>query len=44
MNVKCTRGDVNNSSAEYIRNETYFNSYDNNHIEDLELYNIHYNS
>ena len=44
MRIKATRGDVHSNDTEYVRNESYFYSFDSvsNDIVDLELSNIHY--
>lgn len=44
MNIKATRGDVNNVSGEKVRNEKYFTEFDNssNDIDDFELYEKYY--
>ena len=40
MDVKATRGDACNMSTNNIRDKTYFDSYDFNDIDDLELCNL----
>jgi hypothetical protein len=40
MKVKATRGDINSSKSENVRNIEYFKEYDLNDIEDNELSNI----
>ena len=40
MKVKATRGDINSSKSENVRNIEYFKEYDINDIEDNELSNI----
>lgn len=40
MKVKATRGDINAAKNENVRDKKYFDEYDFNDIEDLELSNI----
>jgi hypothetical protein len=40
MDVKATRGDACNMSTNNIRDKTYFDSYNFNDIDDLELCNL----
>jgi hypothetical protein len=40
MSVKATRGDINAAKNENVRNNAYFQEYNFNDIEDLELSNI----
>ena len=40
MKVKATRGDINAAKNENVRDKNYFDEYNFNDIEDLELSNI----
>ena len=40
MKVKATRGDINSSKSENVRNIEYFKEYNFNDIDDNELSNV----